>query len=108
MGNHTWDNRDIFEWIDDQPRIVRPANFSEEAPGQGTAIIKANGKELAIVNMQGRTFLPAIDCPFRKADELVDKLRSTDKMYSLLIFMQKQLPRKSQWAGIWMAEHRSL
>ncbi|BBH20795.1 hypothetical protein Back11_21400 [Paenibacillus baekrokdamisoli] len=79
MGNHTWDNKDIFEWIDDQPRIVRPANFSEEAPGQGSTVIKANGKELAIVNLQGRTFLPPIDCPFRKADELVDQLRATTK-----------------------------
>ncbi|UVI32572.1 TIGR00282 family metallophosphoesterase [Paenibacillus spongiae] len=79
MGNHTWDNKDIFEWIDDQPRMVRPANFSEEAPGRGSAIIKANGKELAIVNLQGRVFLPPIDCPFRKADELVDELRTKTK-----------------------------
>jgi len=44
MGNHTWDNRDIFEWIDDEQRIVRPANYAPEAPGRGAAIIKANGK----------------------------------------------------------------
>ncbi|MBW7473221.1 TIGR00282 family metallophosphoesterase [Paenibacillus oenotherae] len=79
MGNHTWDNKDIFEWIDDQPRLVRPANFSEEAPGQGAAVIKANGKELAIINLQGRTFLPPIDCPFRKADELIEEMRSKTK-----------------------------
>ncbi|MCQ6557841.1 TIGR00282 family metallophosphoesterase [Paenibacillus mendelii] len=79
MGNHTWDNKDIFEWIDEQPRMVRPANFSEEAPGQGAAIIKANGKELAIINLQGRVFLPPIDCPFRKADELVEEMRSKTK-----------------------------
>ncbi|MCM3625874.1 TIGR00282 family metallophosphoesterase [Paenibacillus glycanilyticus] len=71
MGNHTWDNKDIFEWIDEEPRIVRPANFPEGTPGQGYAHIKANGKQLAIINLQGRTFLPPIDCPFRKADELI-------------------------------------
>ncbi|MFC4775317.1 TIGR00282 family metallophosphoesterase [Paenibacillus sp. GCM10023252] len=75
MGNHTWDNKDIFEWIDDEPRIVRPANYSSAAPGQGIAFIKANGKELAIVNLQGRTFLPPIDCPFRKADELIEQAK---------------------------------
>lgn len=79
MGNHTWDNKDIFEWIDDQPRLVRPANFAPEAPGQGAAIIKANGKELAIINLQGRAFLPPIDCPFRKADELIDQLKQKTK-----------------------------
>jgi hypothetical protein len=73
MGNHTWDNKDIFEWIDDEPRIVRPANFSSEAPGQGMAIIGSGSKKLAIVNLQGRAFLPPNDCPFRKADELLEE-----------------------------------
>ncbi|WP_139998477.1 TIGR00282 family metallophosphoesterase [Paenibacillus paridis] len=73
MGNHTWDNKDIFEWIDDEPRLVRPANYAEGAPGQGMALIKAGGKQLAIINLQGRTFLPPIDCPFRKADELIEE-----------------------------------
>ncbi|MEF3352491.1 TIGR00282 family metallophosphoesterase [Paenibacillus sp. GYB006] len=80
MGNHTWDNRDIFEFIDDEPRLIRPANFPEDStPGKGHAVIKANGKELAIVNLQGRTFLPALDDPFRKADELVDELKKKHK-----------------------------
>ncbi|REE94496.1 hypothetical protein A8990_101290 [Paenibacillus taihuensis] len=79
MGNHTWDNKDIFEWIDDQHRIVRPANYAEGLPGQGATIIKANGKELAIMNLQGRTFLPPIDCPFRKADELITELQQKTK-----------------------------
>ncbi|MFC4103491.1 TIGR00282 family metallophosphoesterase [Paenibacillus xanthanilyticus] len=79
MGNHTWDNKDIFEWIDEQPKLVRPANFPSGAPGEGAAVIKANGKELAIINLQGRTFLPAIDCPFTKADELIEQLQQRTK-----------------------------
>ncbi|MFF2888150.1 TIGR00282 family metallophosphoesterase [Paenibacillus sp. NPDC057967] len=79
MGNHTWDNKDIFEWIDDEPRIVRPANFSPQAPGQGMAIIKANGKQLAIINLQGRAFLPPIDCPFQTADALIEEAQNTTK-----------------------------
>ncbi len=79
MGNHTWDNKNIFEWIDEEPRIVRPANFSPEAPGEGMAYIKANGKELAIINLQGRTFLPPIDCPFQCADELIEQAQKRTK-----------------------------
>ncbi|NMM51166.1 TIGR00282 family metallophosphoesterase [Paenibacillus aquistagni] len=74
MGNHTWDNKDIFEWIDDEKRVVRPANFPEGTPGLGYTTIKANGKELVIINVQGRTFLPAIDCPFHKVDEILEKV----------------------------------
>ncbi|MFB5759651.1 TIGR00282 family metallophosphoesterase [Paenibacillus medicaginis] len=75
MGNHTWDNKEIFEFIDDEPRMIRPANFPPGTPGQGYTVVRSGGKELAIVNLQGRTFLPAIDCPFRAADEIVDELR---------------------------------
>lgn len=74
MGNHTWDNKDIFEWVDDEKRMVRPANFPPGTPGQDYAVIKANGQELVIINVQGRTFLPAIDCPFYKTDEIIASL----------------------------------
>ncbi|WP_027093575.1 TIGR00282 family metallophosphoesterase [Cohnella thermotolerans] len=79
MGNHTWDNREIFEFIDDEPRMVRPANLPPGTPGAGSAVIKAGNKELAIVNLIGRTFLPPSDCPFRAADEIVDELRKKHK-----------------------------
>lgn len=77
MGNHTWDNKNIFEWIDEEPRIVRPANFSEVAPGKGMAIISANGKKLAIINVQGRTFLPPIDCPFKTTDSCIEEAKKS-------------------------------
>ncbi|MGV3488320.1 MAG: TIGR00282 family metallophosphoesterase [Tuberibacillus sp.] len=76
MGNHTWDNKEIFEFIDDAPKLVRPANFPEGTPGTGMIFLNRNGVEIAVINLQGRTFLPAIDDPFRKADELIEKARS--------------------------------
>ncbi|MBB6735501.1 TIGR00282 family metallophosphoesterase [Cohnella zeiphila] len=79
MGNHTWDNRDIFEFIDSEPRMVRPANLPPGTPGTGSAVIKVGNKELAIVNLIGRTFLPPADCPFRTADDLLDELRRKHK-----------------------------
>jgi metallophosphoesterase (TIGR00282 family) len=80
MGNHTWDNKDIFNFIDSEDRIIRPANFPPGTPGKGHTVLKnANGAELAIVNLQGRTFLPPIDCPFRTADAIVDKLKKKHK-----------------------------
>ncbi|ADM37791.1 conserved hypothetical protein [Bacillus spizizenii str. W23] len=71
MGNHTWDKKEIFDFIDDVPNLVRPANFPEGTPGKGITYVKANGKELAVINLQGRTFLPPLDDPFLKADELI-------------------------------------
>lgn len=79
MGNHTWGNDDIFQFIDDDERIVRPANFPAGSPGRGYTIIRSGNKELAIVNIQGRTFMPAIDCPFNKADEIIAEMRRAQR-----------------------------
>jgi hypothetical protein len=76
MGNHTWDNKEIFNFIDEEERMVRPANYPPGTPGKGAAVLRnAAGKELAIVNLMGRTILPPLDCPFQAADAIVDKLK---------------------------------
>ncbi|CAM4017679.1 TIGR00282 family metallophosphoesterase [Bacillus manliponensis] len=71
LGNHAWDNREIFEFIEDAKYLARPANFPEGTPGTGLVFVNCNGTEVAIINLQGRTFLTPIDCPFRKVDELI-------------------------------------
>ncbi len=71
MGNHTWDNKEIFSFIDDEPRLIRPANFPAGTPGNGLVYIKSGDAELAVINLQGRSFLPPLDCPFTLADRLV-------------------------------------
>ncbi|PLT31620.1 TIGR00282 family metallophosphoesterase [Peribacillus deserti] len=75
LGNHSWDNRDIFEFIDNAKYLVRPANFPEGTPGEGIKFLKYNQSEVAVISLQGRTFMPELDCPFRKADELVEAAR---------------------------------
>ena len=54
LGNHTWDNREIFEFIDNAKNMVRPANFPEGTPGKGMAFLKVNEFEVAVINLQGR------------------------------------------------------
>ena len=71
MGNHTYGQLEIYEFIDEAKRMVRPANFPSEAPGVGMRIIQINDIKLAIINLQGRAFMQDIDDPFKKADELV-------------------------------------
>lgn len=74
LGNHAWDNREIFEFIDRAPKMVRPANFPEGlTPGQGIVYVKVNAIELAVINLQGRVFMNDLDDPFAKIDELVEE-----------------------------------
>lgn len=75
MGNHTWDKKEIYDFIDDAPYLIRPANFPENNPGKGIVYLNINGIQVAVINLQGRTFLPAIDDPFQKIDELIEEAK---------------------------------
>lgn len=76
MGNHTWGKKDIFAFIDN-PKILRPANYSKGVPGKGYNIYECKGKKIAVMNLIGRTDMNILsENPFTVADELVDKLRN--------------------------------
>ena len=71
-GNHIWDKREIYDYLSREPRLLRPANYPEELPGIGLHIARArNGVRCAVMNLQGRVHMSAVDCPFRKADSLL-------------------------------------
>lgn len=75
MGNHTWDNKGIFEFITEAKKMIRPANFPAGTPGQGIVYIKINDLTLAVLNLQGRALMNDLDDPFKKADELITEAR---------------------------------
>ncbi len=74
-GNHIWDKREIYDYLPRQPRLLRPANYPEGLPGSGVVVVDArNGVRCAVLNLQGRALMAAIDCPFRKANALLEAL----------------------------------
>ncbi|HEY2120767.1 MAG TPA: TIGR00282 family metallophosphoesterase [Candidatus Acidoferrum sp.] len=74
-GNHSWDRKEIMDFMPHEPRLLRPANFPEKNPGSGLYVGTAkNSLKFAVLNLQGRVFLPAIDDPFKKADTELEKL----------------------------------
>lgn len=82
MGNHTYGQRQIYDFIENANRMVRPANFPDEAPGVGMRYIQINEIKLAIINLQGRAFMQDIDDPFKKADALVTEAKKeTDYIF---------------------------
>ena len=79
-GNHIWDKREISDYLLRQPRLLRPANYPE-APGSGVITYRTkSGIDCAVINLQGRVYMPATDCPFRKADQLLRELDPSVKV----------------------------
>ena len=73
-GNHIWDRRDFMKEIDDCERVIRPANFAPGVPGKGHIIIETDMGPAAVVNLEGRVYMPPVDCPFRAADQVLSEL----------------------------------
>ena len=77
-GNHIWDKKEIYDYFARRPALLRPANYVATAPGSGVIVVTArNGADCAVINLQGRTYMPDTECPFRKADEILAGLAST-------------------------------
>jgi hypothetical protein len=74
MGNHTWDKNEIFGFIQDEARLVRPVNYAPGTPGRGWTVVEAAGVPVAVINVMGRAFMPTVDCPFRALDQAIAQL----------------------------------
>ncbi len=69
-GNHIWAQRDIIPYLDEEVPVLRPLNYPPGLPGRGYLTIR----RVLVVNLIGRTFMNAYDCPFRKIDSLLEEL----------------------------------
>ncbi|MGN0880726.1 TIGR00282 family metallophosphoesterase [Cloacibacillus porcorum] len=70
-GNHVWDKKDFVPLLDSEKAVLRPANHPQGTRGRGYAVYEKNGERLAVLCLQGRTFMPPLDCPFQTAERLV-------------------------------------
>ena len=74
-GNHIWDKKEVFDYIDREPRLLRPGNYPPGTPGNFQCVAAAaGGHPVGVMNFQGRVFMPQIDCPFRRALHEAEKL----------------------------------
>ena len=75
LGNHTYDNRSVLEFIDDVSNMARPANFPSCNPGVGVVYVPTKDKVVALVSVQGRTYMSPINCPFVTMDNLLPQIK---------------------------------
>jgi 2',3'-cyclic-nucleotide 2'-phosphodiesterase len=86
-GNHIWDKREVLEFIDREPRLVRPANYPEGTPGRGSTTIQAaDGTTVGVISLMGRVFLSTLDDPFTTAAREIAAVRSEGARIILLDF----------------------
>ena len=73
-GNHIWDRVQVLEYLDETPRLLRPANYPAPAHGHGVFVDTVGLHKVGVINLMGRVFMANIDCPFRTADQEIEKI----------------------------------
>ncbi|MFQ6031910.1 MAG: TIGR00282 family metallophosphoesterase [Candidatus Zixiibacteriota bacterium] len=80
-GNHIWDRKDILPYLNENSRILRPANYPPDVPGRGVGIFElSDDSKIGVINIQGKVYIKEIDCPFRIADREIEKIREQTKI----------------------------
>ena len=102
-GNHIWDRKEVIGYIVKENLLLRPANYPPGTPGTGSVVVKAGPHKVAVLNMMGRVFLPHLDCPFRKADEEIARLRQDTPI--IIVDMHTEATSEAQAMG-WYLDGR--
>ncbi|MBI4598167.1 MAG: TIGR00282 family metallophosphoesterase [Candidatus Omnitrophica bacterium] len=75
-GNHVWRKKEAYELLKMDPRVIRPANYPNGAPGSGSTIVETlAGQKVGVLNVMGRVFMEPLDCPFRTAEKELERVR---------------------------------
>ena len=103
-GNHIWDKREVLEFLDKEPHLLRPANYPPVNPGRGACVFEAdNGAKVGVLSLQGRVFMEPIDCPFRTADKELEALKATTPV--VLVDLHAEATSEKQAMG-WYLDGR--
>ena len=98
-GNHVWDKKDFIPLLDTEPRVLRPANHPEGTPGRGFAVYEnAQGLRLGVLCLQGRVFMPPLECPFRTAEKIV----AAADVNAILVDIHGEATSEKRALGCWL------
>lgn len=105
LGNHAWDQKQIIPYMGTSTRLIRPANYPDHpayrVPGRGVTVVESRrkpGLRLGVVQVMGRVFMDALDCPFRTAEKEVNRLEELDIQSILVDFHGEASSEKQAFA----------
>ena len=107
-GNHVWDKKDVLEFIDREPFLIRPANYPEGTPGRGWCSYPFKAKNIGVMNLSGRAFMPPLDCPFQKVEDLLHEMKEECDIIFLDFHAEttsEKIAMVPRWTRQWRRRH---
>lgn len=74
-GNHIWDRMPIMDYIETEPRLLRPGNYPGSVPGHGSYVATCGDLKIGVINLMGRTYMKDLDCPFQVGAKMVEEIK---------------------------------
>lgn len=99
-GDHVWDQKEIIPFLEQERRLLRPANLPDGAPGAGFALVDVAGKKLLVVHLLGQVFHKEhADCPFRTADRILETYRMGSNVSAIFVDMHAEATSEKNAIG---------
>ncbi len=97
-GNHVWDNKDIFKYINEDPRLVRPGNYPDKLPGKGSTLLELpNGEKILIANLMGQLFMsPQLNSPFEKMEKILERYTMGKNVQAIFVDFHAEVTSEKQ------------
>ena len=99
-GNHIWQRKEIFPYLDSQPRLLRPCNYPKGVPGHGWFIAEARGTKAAVINLEGRVYMSNLLCPFATAKDVIRRIKQEARI--ILIDFHAEDPEEKEALGLYL------
>ncbi len=99
-GNHVWDKKEALKLVENEKRLLRPANYPATAPGRGHAIFEKDGKKIGVLNLLGRVFMDSVDCPFQSAEKAIAELKKETS--TILVDIHAEASSEKEAMGLYL------
>jgi len=102
-GNHIWQKKEIFDFVESYPQLIRPLNYPPGTPGNGYCVLEKKGMKVVVINVMGRIYMEPIDCPFRAMDEILKQWENENAL--ILVDFHAEATSEKQLMG-WYLDGR--
>jgi metallophosphoesterase (TIGR00282 family) len=102
-GNHTWKQKEVYVLLENEPRLLRPANYPEGVAGRGFAVFEKKGVKIGVINLEGRTFMRPLDNPFRIGKKVCESIIKETR--NIFIDFHAEATSEKRALGLYLAQY---
>jgi len=102
-GNHVWKHKEVYQYLNSEPRVLRPANYPEGVPGRGYYIYEKENIKIGVINLEGRVFMRPLEDPFKYGRVIVEKIHQKTK--NIFIDFHAEATAEKRALGLYLSEY---